>query len=195
MDVSLLGVSCVVCSQKEVSASGQSTIQRNPAECGVSECKREALIMWKLWPTGCCRAMGEKNVIMRFYRKYDTTLLNAVSSTLLTDVSVLPQPLCLSCFQSKSDLFPHYCWSVAKRWMKTSETRTDDDMQTWVEVPFKSKTLVSMARRQELHSTVYTCELPWGVTMSMGRVFLENLIVTQLVKNFLFKSHYREHVL
>ena len=53
------------------------------------------------------------------------------------------------------------------------------------EVPLKSKTLVSMASRQKLHPTVHTCELPWGVIMSMGRV-TENLIVTQLVKKFLF---------
>jgi len=70
--------------------------------------------------------------------------------------------------------------------MKTSETRTDDDMQTWLEEPFKSKTLVSIGRRQKLHPTLHTCELTWGVTVSMGRVRLENLIVTQLIKNFLF---------
>jgi hypothetical protein len=32
----------VVCCQVEVSASGWSLIQRNPTECGVSECDREA---------------------------------------------------------------------------------------------------------------------------------------------------------
>jgi hypothetical protein len=44
----------VVCSQEEVSASGRSPIQRNPAECGVSECDREAVIMRKFWPIRCC---------------------------------------------------------------------------------------------------------------------------------------------
>jgi len=32
----------VVCCQMEVSASGRSLVQRSSAECGVSECDREA---------------------------------------------------------------------------------------------------------------------------------------------------------
>jgi hypothetical protein len=44
-------VSCECC-QTEVSASRWSLIQRSPAECGVSECDREAPIMGRSWPTG-----------------------------------------------------------------------------------------------------------------------------------------------
>jgi hypothetical protein len=40
-----LSVVSVVCCQVEVSASGQSLVQRGPTECCVSECHREALIM------------------------------------------------------------------------------------------------------------------------------------------------------
>jgi len=108
-----LSLARVACSQEEVSASGRSPIQRNPEGCDVSECDREDLIMRKVWPTRFCRNMGEKNVIMRLYRKYYTALLNAVSSTLLRDGSVLPQTLSLSGFQSKSDLLPNCC-CVAK---------------------------------------------------------------------------------
>jgi hypothetical protein len=49
----------VVCCQIEVSASGSSLVQRNPAECGVSECDRETSIMRRPWPTrGCCTLEG-----------------------------------------------------------------------------------------------------------------------------------------
>ena len=92
-----LSLVSIACSQEEVSASGRSPIQRNPAEFGVPKCDREALVMRKLWPTRCCRAMGEKNVIMRLYGKYDTALLNAVSCALLeTAVPCLNQ--CVSPF-------------------------------------------------------------------------------------------------
>jgi len=40
-----------LCCQVEVSESSWSHVQRNPTECGVSECDREALIMRRLWPT------------------------------------------------------------------------------------------------------------------------------------------------
>jgi len=40
-----LSVVSVECCQVEVSASGQSLVQRNPTECGVSECDREVSIM------------------------------------------------------------------------------------------------------------------------------------------------------
>jgi hypothetical protein len=37
-----MSVSCVLCCQPEISASGWSLVQGSPAECGVSECDREA---------------------------------------------------------------------------------------------------------------------------------------------------------
>jgi hypothetical protein len=33
--------------------------KRSPAECGVSECDREASIMRRPWPTGGCCSMGK----------------------------------------------------------------------------------------------------------------------------------------
>jgi len=36
---------------------GKSLIQRSPAECGVSECDREASTMTRPWPTRGCRAI------------------------------------------------------------------------------------------------------------------------------------------
>jgi hypothetical protein len=60
-----LSLVSVVCCQVEVSASGWSLVQRSPAECGVSKCDREASIMRRPWPTRGCRAVGEKNVVLR----------------------------------------------------------------------------------------------------------------------------------
>jgi hypothetical protein len=51
---------CCVCCQVAASALGQSLVQRSPTDCGVSERDREASIMWTLWPTRGCCAMGEK---------------------------------------------------------------------------------------------------------------------------------------
>jgi hypothetical protein len=53
----------VVCCQVEVSASGQSLVQRSPTECGVSECDREASIMRRTWSTrGCCAIKNVQRV-------------------------------------------------------------------------------------------------------------------------------------
>jgi hypothetical protein len=46
-----LSVVSVVCCQVEVSATGWSLVQRNPTECGVSECNREASIK-RHWSNG-----------------------------------------------------------------------------------------------------------------------------------------------
>jgi len=46
--------------QVEVTASGWSLVQRIPAECGVSECDREALTTRRLWPIWDCCAMQKK---------------------------------------------------------------------------------------------------------------------------------------
>ena len=45
----------VVCCQVEVSVLGWSLVQRSPAECGASECDREAPIMKRPCPTRSCR--------------------------------------------------------------------------------------------------------------------------------------------
>ena len=50
MDVCLICVLCVC--EVEVSASDWSLVHRRGTGCGVSECDREALIMWRPWPTG-----------------------------------------------------------------------------------------------------------------------------------------------
>jgi hypothetical protein len=42
----------VVCCQVEVSATGRSLVQRSPAECGVSECDREASTVRRPWTNG-----------------------------------------------------------------------------------------------------------------------------------------------
>jgi hypothetical protein len=54
----------VVSSEVEVSASGWSLVQRNPAECGVAECDREASIIGEggAWPTTRYCALGKKNL-------------------------------------------------------------------------------------------------------------------------------------
>jgi hypothetical protein len=48
----------VVCCYVDVSATGRSLVQRSPAECGVSECDREASKMRRPWPTGGRRVLG-----------------------------------------------------------------------------------------------------------------------------------------
>ena len=55
-----LSLVSVVCRQAEVSASGSSLVHRSPTEGGVSECDRDALIMRRPWPTGGCRAIGDR---------------------------------------------------------------------------------------------------------------------------------------
>jgi hypothetical protein len=59
-----LSVVSVLCCQVEVSATGWSLVQRSPTDCGVSECDREASIMWRPWPTGGCRAIGRKSKLV-----------------------------------------------------------------------------------------------------------------------------------
>ena len=55
-----LSLVSVVCCQVEVSASGWSLAQRNPTECGVSECDHE-ISMKGSWPTrGCCARGGKR---------------------------------------------------------------------------------------------------------------------------------------
>jgi hypothetical protein len=67
--LSLVGV---VCCQVEVRASGWSLVQRNPTECGVFECDREASIMRRPWPTGGCCTM-EKEILKANFWIYDRT--------------------------------------------------------------------------------------------------------------------------
>ena len=65
---------CVVCCQAEVSVSGRSLVQRSLTECGMSECDREATIMWKPWPAGkgwgegggCCVVLNNSYFINIF---------------------------------------------------------------------------------------------------------------------------------
>ena len=47
-----LSLVSVVCCQVEVSATGRLFVQRNPTECGVSECDLEISTMRKSMPTG-----------------------------------------------------------------------------------------------------------------------------------------------
>ena len=53
----------VVCCQVEVSATSRSLVQRNPTECGVSECDREPLVMGRPWLTRGYCAMEKKKLI------------------------------------------------------------------------------------------------------------------------------------
>ena len=49
----------LMCYQVEVSALGWSPVQRNPTECGVSQCDHEASNMSRPWSTrGCCLKGG-----------------------------------------------------------------------------------------------------------------------------------------
>ena len=49
----------VVCCQVDICATDRSLVQRGPTDCGVSECDREASILWRPWPTrGCCPVLG-----------------------------------------------------------------------------------------------------------------------------------------
>ena len=57
-----LSVVSVVCFQVEAFQSGRSIVQRDPTECCVSECVREASIMRRPWPTRGCRAMLNMHV-------------------------------------------------------------------------------------------------------------------------------------
>ena len=54
-----MSVSWVICCHVEVPASSISIVQRSPAECGVSECNREASVMRRLWPTSVSCATGK----------------------------------------------------------------------------------------------------------------------------------------
>jgi hypothetical protein len=52
-------ISCVCC---VLSDRGCSLFQRSPTECGASEFDREALIMWRSWPTRGLLRHGKMNV-------------------------------------------------------------------------------------------------------------------------------------
>jgi hypothetical protein len=52
----------IISCQVELSVMGRSLVQRNPTECGVSECDLETSIR-RPWPTGGCCAMGQKNKV------------------------------------------------------------------------------------------------------------------------------------
>jgi hypothetical protein len=62
--MSLVGI---MCCQTEVSASGWSLVQRNPNECGVSECDRESSIKMRPWFLRRCCAMKKKSNRQRYY--------------------------------------------------------------------------------------------------------------------------------
>jgi hypothetical protein len=51
-----MSVSCECC---ELSSRGLCVGQRSPTECDVSECDREASIMWRPCPTGGCCDIGK----------------------------------------------------------------------------------------------------------------------------------------
>ena len=48
MNGKVISVVSVVCWEVEVSATSRSLVQRNPTDCGISECDREASIMGRL---------------------------------------------------------------------------------------------------------------------------------------------------
>jgi len=58
-----------------VSASGHSLVQRSPAECGVSECDREASIIQRTWPTGGSGAVGGRGAC-----KYSTVVIKQIQT-------------------------------------------------------------------------------------------------------------------
>jgi len=72
-----LSLVSVVCCQVEVSATGRSLIQRNPYECGASECDREASVMRKPWPTRGCWVTKK---IPLLYIKYNRSVFTKESS-------------------------------------------------------------------------------------------------------------------
>jgi hypothetical protein len=56
------GVCCELYCRVEVSATSWSLVRRSPADCGVSECNREACTMRRPWPTAdCCLHHGKNN--------------------------------------------------------------------------------------------------------------------------------------
>jgi hypothetical protein len=61
----------VVCCQVGISTSGWSLVQRSPADCGVSECDREASTVGKPWPNW--GVVHEKNNLIIFL-KLDNSL-------------------------------------------------------------------------------------------------------------------------
>jgi hypothetical protein len=52
----------VVCYQVKIPAMGRSLVRRSLAECGVSECDRDASIRRKPWSTRGCCALEKKSV-------------------------------------------------------------------------------------------------------------------------------------
>jgi hypothetical protein len=59
-----LYVVSIVCCQVKSSASGWSLFQRNPTDCGVSECDHETSIMRRSWTTRGCCAIRKKYAFM-----------------------------------------------------------------------------------------------------------------------------------
>jgi len=68
MDVSLLWVLCVV--RRDVSASGQSLVQRSPTVCDMSECDGEASIMRRCWPLAAVASWKNCSKYTKFIEKF-----------------------------------------------------------------------------------------------------------------------------
>jgi hypothetical protein len=61
----------------DVSALGQSLVQRSPTECGVSECDSESLTMRKPWPT---RAVAPWHLKMGSIKRGPSLMTSFVSA-------------------------------------------------------------------------------------------------------------------
>ena len=63
----------VVCCLVEVSVAGRSLVQRNSAECDVSECDRETSMSGRPWAIKGCYMMGKNTVLINLLEIYLTT--------------------------------------------------------------------------------------------------------------------------
>ena len=95
IDVCLSAVT-VVCFQVELSATSWSLIQRNPIECGVSECDREwqwSSTMKRPWPSRDCHAIKNKTMQhVLLLRHVDNTIpvLQSAASAVRCAGQILP---------------------------------------------------------------------------------------------------------
>jgi hypothetical protein len=110
----------------EVSASGCLLVQRNPVDCGVSECDREYSTMTRPWPTSGYCAMEQRDARGISFIKHQMVVTNTIRQieiSSLVDSSITNTPsvkiLCkpkinssFSYFVSTRSTEPSYSYSI-----------------------------------------------------------------------------------
>ena len=104
----------VVCCQAFVSSTSRSLVQRNPAECAVSECDREISTMRRTWSCKVFCAIEKEN----FWPSQTQTLLSFEMSEITRPSSISQNTWILSTTTANTSTFLHLQYNMAHRFRK-----------------------------------------------------------------------------